>query len=90
MSTPTARVGSIPTPDCQANKLQGYAVESIVSHVSKGLNMNYVKKWYGYVPEDDTVDPGKHIIEHLISPNRRQVWKTSHEGDEMEVEVLKQ
>lgn len=42
------------------------AVEKVVGHKGNGRRRQYLVRWYGYKPEDDTVGPARKLIEHFI------------------------
>lgn len=44
-----------------------YVVDRIVRHIGKGDTLRYVVRWYGYGPQDDTIEPPQHIPQHFIT-----------------------
>lgn len=53
---------------------QGYTVDNLVKHVGKVRPWKYFVQWYGYTPRYYTIEPPKHITQHLIHRYSKK-WK---------------
>lgn len=56
-----------PTVNYRKNELQECDIDLIVLHVGTGTNVEYVMRWYGQTPANDTFEPPESLSQHLIS-----------------------
>lgn len=49
-----------------------YVVKRIVEDGGYGWNKYYIIRWYGYGPEEDSIEPAKNISQHVVTRYYRQ------------------
>lgn len=58
-----------------STSLSEYAADHIIDHKDRGQNWKYIVRWYGYRPDDDTLEPepAGSIPKHFITRYHRLV-----------------